>query len=468
MPCVTIAERLSSYLRKKNESMPSRTYEPLSDAHAAYIKDLVKRAGKKDENRDVFGSSRHGYKLNPTVTREEVRQFEERFHLTLPDEYVFFLTKVGNGGAGPYYGLYSLESLPKYAECLESYDDRDKDGLPAFIDRDMSPGDWARAMEELEETDDDEAYNARMKQVCSGLLVMGTQGCTCDNLLMWKGSEKGKIVYMDWNLEPEYGPFFTGHTFLEWYEQFFLEILAGHDLVSYGYISLKSEQELRQEYAGAVRTEDKLRILSGFHKFREAEPETIELLMQRDRPETDGAKGELLFRLAPMKGLEVFEETLAGNHPQGAVSCARRMPDQYKDRFYEKMVRLLYRPDIRDKSRILFFLGDCSCRKASDLADFAEHSENSIQDRRTAVCVMGGCPDKLDFIELFAGLMRGEDYWLAHAALQAMSRTPCPELTDTYKWMGERYKGDSTMESNLKIAFKTNKVADYTAINRNQ
>ena len=64
--------------------------------------------------------------------------------------------------------------------------------------------------------------------------------------------------------------------------------------------------------------------------------------------------------------------------------------------------------------------------------------------------------------------MRGEDYWLAHAALQAMSRTSCPELTDTYKWMGERYKGDSTMESNLKIAFKTNKVADYTLINRNQ
>ena len=57
-----------------------------------------------------------------------------------------------------------------YAGCLESYDDRDKDGLPAFIDRDMSPGDWARAMEELEETDDDEAYNARMKQVCSCLL----------------------------------------------------------------------------------------------------------------------------------------------------------------------------------------------------------------------------------------------------------------------------------------------------------
>ena len=72
-------------------------------------------------------------------------------------------------------------------------------------------------------------------------------------------------------------------------------------------------------------------------------------------PRQDGAKGELLFKLAPMKGLKMFEELIVGNHPQGAVACARRMPDQYKDRFYRKMLGLLYRPDIKDKARILFF-----------------------------------------------------------------------------------------------------------------
>ena len=407
---------------------------------------------------EIFGSSKHGYKLNPTVTREEVRRFEARWHLTLPDEYVFFLTKVGNGGAGPYYGLYSLENLDRYNEYLGFYDARDKEALPPFIDRNMSPVNWARAMEEMEDINDDNEYDVRMKQVCSGLLVIGTQGCTYDNLLMWKGSERGKIVYIDWNMEPEYGPFLTGLTFLEWFEQYFLEILAGHNLTSYGYISLKSQQELRKEYGGAVLTEDKLRILAGFHKFTEAEPETIELLLQRDRPETDGAKGELLFKLAPMKGLKMFEETIVGNHPQGAVACARRMPDQYKDRFYGKMLGLLYRPDIKDKARILFFLGDCSNRKAADLKGFAENMENSSEDRRTAVYVMGKCPDKLDFAEFFAKRMQGEDYWLAHAALQAMSRTPCAELTDTYEWMWKRYEGDRMMRSNLQIAFEANGI----------
>ena len=426
MPGKKIGGKLSAYLRRKQESRPpnppnpSNTYEPLSDAHAAYLKDLVKRAGKKDGTREIFGSSKHGYKLNPTVTQEEVRRFEAHWHLTLPDEYVFFLTKVGNGGAGPYYGLYSLENLARYNEYLGFYDDRDKEALPSFIDRNMSPVNWARAMEEMEDINDDNEYDARMKQVCSGLLVIGTQGCTYDNLLMWKGSERGKIVYIDWNMEPEYGPFLTGLTFLEWFEQYFLEILAGHNLTSYGYISLKSQQELRKEYGGAVLTEDKLRILAGFHKFTEAEPETIELLLQRDRPETDGAKGEL--------------------------------------RFYGKMLGLLYRPDIKDKARILFFLGDCSNRKAADLKGFAENMDNSSEDRRTAVYVMGKCPDKLDFAEFFAKLMQGEDYWLAHAALQAMSRTPCAELTDTYEWMWKRYEGDRMMRSNLQIAFEANGI----------
>ena len=157
MPGKKIGGKLSAYLRRKQESRPpnppnpSNTYEPLSDAHAAYLKDLVKRAGKKDGTREIFGSSKHGYKLNPTVTQEEVRRFEARWHLTLPDEYVFFLTKVGNGGAGPYYGLDSLENLARYNEYLGFYDARDKEALPPFIDRNMSPVNWARAMKEMED-----------------------------------------------------------------------------------------------------------------------------------------------------------------------------------------------------------------------------------------------------------------------------------------------------------------------------
>ena len=109
---------------------------------------------------------------------------------------------------------------------------------------------------------------------------------------------------------------------------------------------------------------------------------------------------------------------------------------------------------MREKSRLLFFLNDCSCRRAKDLTDFAADPKNDEESRKTAVYVMGCCPDRMDFLPLFKALMRGDSYWLAHTALQAVAKTPCMELLETYEWMWDKYKGDRVMRSNLVIAFK--------------
>lgn len=434
-----------------------KPFEPLSDAHGAYLRELVGKAGKADRNRKVFGSGSHNYGLNRPVALETVRQFERRYHMTFPQEYVFFLTKVGNGGAGPYYGLYSLEELEKHTEYLNQYTSGDGESLPAFIHRDLSDRDWAEAMEEAGEADD-QGYDQAMRRVCSGVLVIGTQGCSYDNLLMWKGSEQGKIVYIDWNLEPEYGPFFTGMTFLQWYEQFFLEILAGHDVAAYGYRSLQSQRELREAYPGAATPQERRRILDGFYKFREAEPATIEFLAGLAESEYAGLGTEQLFRLDLPRGLQVFEQLLGGTNLQAAVSCARKMPKEYRENYYHGLLPLLYRPQIQDKTRLLYFLGDCTSRRAADLAPFAMDETNSEEDRKTAVYEMGTCIDKMDYRGMFAELMRGESYWMAHTALQAVAGTPDPELLGTYEWMWERYGTDSVMRANLVIAFKTNGI----------
>lgn len=433
----------------------SSSFEPRSDAHAAYLKALVEKAGNKDAGYTVFGSSKHKYRLNPALPLDAVRRFERQYHLTLPEDYVFFLTKVGNGGAGPYYGLYSLEELGMYTQYLGLYHETDREGLPAFIDRKMCKADWSEAMKEAEEAAEDQEYDALMKRVCSGLLVIGTQGCTYDNLLMWKGSEAGKVVYIDWNMEPEYGPFLTGLPFLEWYERYFLEILADHHVTSYGYLSLKTEEELIKDYSEAVRADEKDRLLTAFYRFKKAGPETIEFLAGLDNLDIDGKQTAILFQLSPDKGLEVFEKQLRGNRQRAAVSCARKMPETCKDRYYPEMSGLLYCPQVQDKTRLLYFLGDCGCRRAADIAAFAKDGANSQEDRKAAVYIMGKCPDKMDYISLFRELMQGESYWLAHTALQAVSGTPCAELVETYKWMWEKYEEDKTMCSNLRIAFRT-------------
>ncbi len=426
-------------------------FEPLSPAHAAYLRDLVQRAGKIDKNRQVFGAGSHQYRLNPVIAPEEVRRFEAQYRVNLPREYVFFLTEVGNGGAGPYYGLYPLEKLAMYTECLGRYTQEEAENLPAFIDRKMTDRDWAAA---VGEDGDDQAYEDMMKQVCSGLLVIGTQGCTYDNLLMWKGSERGKIVYIDWNMEPEYGPFFTGLTFLDWYQRYFEELIAGNSVTSYGYRSLKTEWELVEKYPAAATDRERREILTGLFRFPRVEPSTVDFLAGLREPGIDGLRTELLFKFDLSRGLGVFEELLGGRNPDGAVSCARRMPEQCKERYYRDMLRLLYEPGVRDKSRVLFFLSDCGSCAARDIAAFAAEPENGEESRKIAVYVMGRCADKTDFLPLFIELMQGPSYWLAHTALQAVAKTPCKELLKTYEWMWEAYRDDKMIRSNLRAAFE--------------
>ena len=83
----------------------NKNYKYLSDEHAEYIKNLIKKVAEKDKNYEIFGASSHKYHLNETVSLEWVRAFEKKYQVELPEEYVFFITKVGNGGASPFYGI---------------------------------------------------------------------------------------------------------------------------------------------------------------------------------------------------------------------------------------------------------------------------------------------------------------------------------------------------------------------------
>jgi len=60
----------------------------------------------------IFGSNEpwngHRYQLNPTLSEEGLSNFEAYMKITLPDEYRAYLSTISDGGAGPFYGLYSL------------------------------------------------------------------------------------------------------------------------------------------------------------------------------------------------------------------------------------------------------------------------------------------------------------------------------------------------------------------------
>ncbi|GJM13163.1 MAG: hypothetical protein DHS20C12_15660 [Pseudohongiella sp.] len=62
-----------------------------------------------DGDRILFGAKNHNYSLNETLSESEIASFEKDHSIILPQDYRLFLLRVGNGGAGPYYGLERLE-----------------------------------------------------------------------------------------------------------------------------------------------------------------------------------------------------------------------------------------------------------------------------------------------------------------------------------------------------------------------
>lgn len=56
----------------------------------------------------IFGAGEHRFKLNEPLRDDEVQRFENLHRIQLPPEYRYFISSIGNGGAGPFYGIFPL------------------------------------------------------------------------------------------------------------------------------------------------------------------------------------------------------------------------------------------------------------------------------------------------------------------------------------------------------------------------
>jgi hypothetical protein len=72
------------------------------------ILEKLEKLRRLDSKRKVFGASSHDYRLNPCLGEAAVNSVEGKYNIHLPEDYRRFLLKVGNGGAGPYYGVFRL------------------------------------------------------------------------------------------------------------------------------------------------------------------------------------------------------------------------------------------------------------------------------------------------------------------------------------------------------------------------
>ncbi len=75
-----------------------------------------------DKGFQIFGTSSHKYKFNNPISKKELEEFENYYDIILPEEYREFICELGNGGAGPYYGIKKLQdSIVEYHREDKNY-----------------------------------------------------------------------------------------------------------------------------------------------------------------------------------------------------------------------------------------------------------------------------------------------------------------------------------------------------------
>ena len=69
------------------------------------IRDDIRWASRWDMDYQVERSHYHAHLLRPVLPLEELERWEEKMGVCLPETYRIYITQLGNGGAGPKYGI---------------------------------------------------------------------------------------------------------------------------------------------------------------------------------------------------------------------------------------------------------------------------------------------------------------------------------------------------------------------------
>ncbi|HET9364506.1 MAG TPA: SMI1/KNR4 family protein [Candidatus Angelobacter sp.] len=155
----------------------------------------------------VFGSDAHHFMLNPKLSLQKISEFENLHQAHLPDDYRRFISELGNGGAGPGYGFFTLGYMDAaVGGGLQAW--RENDGLVGDL---SEPFPFIMPWNDLSgmpQSNRDEAQSEHYEQALekfdqrywSSALVNGAipichLGCALRIWLVLSGTEAGNLWY---------------------------------------------------------------------------------------------------------------------------------------------------------------------------------------------------------------------------------------------------------------------------------
>jgi len=166
-----------------------------------------------------------------------VQEFEVEHRIGLPEDYRSFLINLGNGGAGPYYGIFKLGEMDN---SHDSQQWEEGDGFVGVLSKPFPHMErWNDVTGEPEETDDEEAYERALEEFdqrywtadnVNGAIPICHEGCALRDWLVITGREAGHMWHDARADQEGLYPIKIGKkkrvTFLEWYVHWLNEALA--------------------------------------------------------------------------------------------------------------------------------------------------------------------------------------------------------------------------------------------------
>lgn len=199
----------------------------------AGLRDLKRR----DRRLKVFGAIAHRYQLNRPVPLQGIEDYERQNSVGFPDDYKEFVTQVGNGGAGPFYGLFPFgqqddgDGFCKWEEgslvgrLSEPFTHTRAWNLPPeFWEGQPNPPPGTPIEEEdrlMEEWDRQEEKHYWGPTIMNGAIPICHLGCALRHWLVVTGSQKG-FVWADYRADcrgifPVTNAQGQPQTFSDWY-----------------------------------------------------------------------------------------------------------------------------------------------------------------------------------------------------------------------------------------------------------
>jgi len=155
-------------------------------------------------NRSAFGRETHKFKVKSKASFDTILSVESDHGISLPDDYRDFLIKVGDGGAGPGYGLLSLmESVDKATEDIA-----DSLRIPFRYQEFCNPADE----EDFYTRENEDGY---WDSFLVGSMPICHEGCGYYHILILSGDARGMVWLNGMSSDMGLAPLCK--SFSEWY-----------------------------------------------------------------------------------------------------------------------------------------------------------------------------------------------------------------------------------------------------------